>query len=172
MGSYHFKLPDIGEGIAEAEVVVWHVAVGDAVAEDQSLVDVMTDKATVDMTSPVAGVVTAIHGAIGTMLPVGSVLVELAVEGAGNVADSASQAIVAAAAPHPAVEVASPPPPEPVPAAKPARATQLRPPGDTPLASPATRRRAFELGIPLQFVSGSGSAVAKRSSTAPVCHIT
>ena len=157
MGSYHFKLPDIGEGIAEAEVVAWHVSVGDVVVEDQSLVDVMTDKATVDMTSPVAGVVTAIHGTIGTMLPVGSVLVELAVEGAGNVAESASQAIVAPPAPLPAVEAASSPPPAPVPSARPTRSTQLRTPGDSPLASPATRRRAFELGVPLQFVSGSGS---------------
>ena len=85
MGRYIFRLPDIGEGVAEAEIVAWHVAPGQTIAEDQSLVDVMTDKATVDMTSPVDGKVIAIHGAIGEMLAVGSPLVELEVAGDGNV---------------------------------------------------------------------------------------
>ena len=84
MGRYLFRLPDVGEGVAEAEVVVWHVKPGDVVKEDQSLVDVMTDKATVDMTSPVDGIVTAVHGEIGSMQSVGSVLVEIEVEGEGN----------------------------------------------------------------------------------------
>jgi len=62
MGRYVFKLPDVGEGTAEAEIVAWHVGVGDNVDEDQNLVDVMTDKATVEMTSPVSGKVISIHG--------------------------------------------------------------------------------------------------------------
>src|ERR1043166_5013781 len=85
MGRYVFKLPDVGEGTAEAEIVAWHVKVGDAVGEDQNLVDVMTDKATVEMTSPVSGKVVSVHGEPGTMAAVGSPLVELEVEGAGNV---------------------------------------------------------------------------------------
>ena len=67
MGLYQFRLPDIGEGVAEAEIVAWHVQPGDEVKEDQSLVDVMTDKATVDMTSPVDGKVIALHGAVGAV---------------------------------------------------------------------------------------------------------
>src|SRR5690606_14720156 len=71
MGQYVFKLPDVGEGTAEAEIVAWHVRVGDVVAEDAPLVDVMTDKATVEMTAPVSGKVVAIHGEPGDMAPVG-----------------------------------------------------------------------------------------------------
>src|SRR5882672_6001881 len=84
MGKYVFKLPDVGEGTAEAEIVAWHVKVGDRVEEDQNLVDVMTDKATVEMTSPVSGIIVSLHGEPGTMAPVGGPLVELEVEGAGN----------------------------------------------------------------------------------------
>ena len=68
MGTYIFRLPDIGEGVAEAEIVAWHVKVGDIVEEDQVLVDVMTDKATVEMTSPVSGIVQALHGEVGSQL--------------------------------------------------------------------------------------------------------
>src|SRR5690242_20666606 len=85
MGRYVFKLPDVGEGTAEAEIVAWHVKVGDTIEEDQNLVDVMTDKATVEMTTPVSGKVIALHGEPGAMAAVGSALVELEVEGAGNV---------------------------------------------------------------------------------------
>src|SRR5271156_5817478 len=85
MGRYVFKLPDVGEGTAEAEIVAWHVAVGDHVHEDQNLVDVMTDKATVEMTSPVSGIVVSLNGSPGEMAAVGAPLVELDVEGAGNV---------------------------------------------------------------------------------------
>src|SRR5688572_31739194 len=77
MARYEFKLPDIGEGIAEAEVVAWHVKVGDRVEEDQQLADMMTDKATVEMESPVAGIVTKLAGEVGDMLAIGSVLVEI-----------------------------------------------------------------------------------------------
>ncbi len=84
MGRYVFKLPDVGEGTAEAELVAWHVKVGDMVAEDQIIADIMTDKATVELTSPVAGKVLAAHGEPGQQLAVGSPLVEFEVEGAGN----------------------------------------------------------------------------------------
>jgi len=82
MARYEFKLPDIGEGIAEAEIVAWHVKVGDAVAEDQQLADMMTDKATVEMESPVAGKVLEVAGEVGDMIPIGSVLVVIETEGA------------------------------------------------------------------------------------------
>ena len=75
MARYEFKLPDIGEGIAEAEIVAWHVKVGDTVREDQQLADMMTDKATVEMESPVAGKVLEIAGEVGDQVPIGSVLV-------------------------------------------------------------------------------------------------
>ncbi|MGH8431635.1 MAG: biotin/lipoyl-containing protein, partial [Solimonas sp.] len=74
MGQYVFKLPDVGEGTAEAEIVAWHVRVGDVVKEDAPLVDVMTDKATVEMTAPVSGKVISIHGEPGDMAPVGGVI--------------------------------------------------------------------------------------------------
>src|SRR4051794_3177013 len=92
MGRYVFKLPDVGEGTAEAEIVAWHVKVGDAVGEDQNLVDVMTDKATVEMTSPISGKVLSIHGEPGQMAAVGSPLVELEVQGEGNVKPGAVKA--------------------------------------------------------------------------------
>lgn len=168
MGLYHFRLPDVGEGVAEAEIVVWHVKPGDVVKEDQSLVDVMTDKATVDMTSPVEGKVLAIHGAVGEMRAVGSVIIELEVEGAGNMS---IDAVVASPAPSPepgpaAAAIALLP--EVKPKAVPVSAPKLAPAGadkaacttreagDAPLAAPATRRRAHDLGIPLQFVPGTG----------------
>ncbi|MEA3002338.1 MAG: hypothetical protein QOH81_1126, partial [Sphingomonadales bacterium] len=81
MARYEFKLPDIGEGIAEAEIVAWHVKIGDDVAEDQQLADMMTDKATVEMESPVAGRVVEIAGEVGDQIPIGSVLVVLETEG-------------------------------------------------------------------------------------------
>jgi 2-oxoisovalerate dehydrogenase E2 component (dihydrolipoyl transacylase) len=85
---YVFRLPDVGEGIAEAEIVEWHVAVGDAIAEEQPLVDVMTDKATVELTSPVAGVITALAGAEGEDVAVGADLVVFETD-----ADAASVAV-------------------------------------------------------------------------------
>jgi len=84
MGRYLFRLPDIGEGVTEAEIVAWHVKPGDRVREDDNLADVMTDKATVEMSSPVDGTVTAVHGDVGAMLPVGAVLVGLDVDGEGH----------------------------------------------------------------------------------------
>ncbi|MFL6778862.1 MAG: biotin/lipoyl-containing protein, partial [Sphingomicrobium sp.] len=82
MSVYKFKLPDIGEGIAEAEIVAWHVKVGDKVEEDQQLADMMTDKATVEMESPVAGTVKKLAGEVGDQIAIGSVLVEIETEGA------------------------------------------------------------------------------------------
>jgi len=169
MGKYVFKLPDVGEGTAEAEIVAWHVKVGDTIHEDQNMVDVMTDKATVEMTSPVSGKVIALHGEPGAMAAVGSPLVELEVEGAGNVkANGAAPEAKKTDAPKPApkAEVKSEPKKEEVKPAvaapashavsKPAFATRAE--GDKPLASPAVRQRAHDMGIELQFVPGSGPA--------------
>jgi 2-oxoisovalerate dehydrogenase E2 component (dihydrolipoyl transacylase) len=84
MATYQFKLPDIGEGIAEAEIVAWHIKVGDRVEEDQQLADMMTDKATVEMESPVAGTVKALAGEVGDQVAIGSVLVEIETNGAAG----------------------------------------------------------------------------------------
>src|SRR5215207_4550454 len=81
MATYQFKLPDIGEGIAEAEIVAWHVKLGDRVEEDQQLADMMTDKATVEMESPVAGTVAKLAGEVGDQIAIGSVLVEIETAG-------------------------------------------------------------------------------------------
>ena len=90
MSVYQFKLPDIGEGIAEAEIVAWHVKVGDKVEEDQQLADMMTDKATVEMESPVAGKVIKLAGEVGDQIAIGSVLVEIETEGGAAVAELAA----------------------------------------------------------------------------------
>src|SRR6059058_3626896 len=82
MARFEFKLPDIGEGIAEAEIVAWHVKVGDTIAEDQQIADMMTDKATVEMESPVAGKVLELAGEVGDQVPIGSVLAVIETEGA------------------------------------------------------------------------------------------
>src|SRR3954451_14268139 len=84
MGRYVIKVPDIGEGMTEAEIVAWHVAPGQVIREEDPLVDVMTDKATVELPAPVAGTVVAIHGTPGERRPVGSELVVLDVAGEGN----------------------------------------------------------------------------------------
>ena len=161
MGTFVFKLPDVGEGTAEAEIVAWHVKVGDLVEEDQHLVDVMTDKATVEMTSPVKGRVVSLHGEPGAMAIVGAPIVEFEVEGAGNVAQAKAPPVSPQAAPMPAKVEAV----RPASATRPIKAVDAelapiiaaqRVHGDKPLASPAVRRRALELGIKLQFVNGSG----------------
>ena len=87
MGRYVFKLSDVGEGIAECEIATWRVAVGDVVTEDQPLVDMLTEKAAVELPSPVAGKIIELHGEAGDMIAVGSPLVVLEVEGAGNAKD-------------------------------------------------------------------------------------
>ena len=90
MARFTFKLPDIGEGIAEAEIVAWHVSVGDAVEEDQQLADMMTDKATVEMESPVSGIVVELAGEVGDQVSIGAALVviETEDEGSGAVTES------------------------------------------------------------------------------------
>jgi len=166
MGTYVFKLPDVGEGTAEAEIVAWHVKVGDVIEEDQNLVDVMTDKATVEMTSPVAGKVITLHGEPGAMAPVGAPLVELEVEGAGNVKGNGKSAPAPKKPEAPKVEakpapVKESPAPQAVALVAPAStkpAFTTRAPGEKPLASPAVRQRAHDLGIELQFVPGTGPA--------------
>ena len=87
MARFEFKLPDIGEGIAEAEIVAWHVKVGDTIAEDQQIADMMTDKATVEMESPVAGKVIELAGEVGDQVPIGSVLAVIETEGADRAAE-------------------------------------------------------------------------------------
>jgi 2-oxoisovalerate dehydrogenase E2 component (dihydrolipoyl transacylase) len=163
MGRFVFKLPDIGEGIAEAEVVAWHVAVGSTVTEDDPLVDVMTDKATVEIPSPRAGRVLAITGSPGDMVRVGAELLVLDVD--DDEAKSSRGSPGAAEAPP-----AAPPIPAQEPAAGPplsetATLETIKVPvavtrstGARPLASPAVRRRAYDLGIALQFIPGTGPA--------------
>ena len=90
MGKFTFKLPDIGEGIAEAEIVAWHVKVGDRIEEDGRIADVMTDKATVEMESPVSGVVLEVAGAEGDMVAIGAALVVIEVEGEVEVSGEVS----------------------------------------------------------------------------------
>ncbi|TNF80090.1 2-oxo acid dehydrogenase subunit E2 [Pseudomonas sp. ICMP22404] len=163
MGTHVIKMPDIGEGIAEVELAAWHVKVGDLVTEDQVLADVMTDKAMVDIPSPVHGRVIALGGEPGEVMAVGSELIRIEVEGAGNLKESAQPP---AAAATPAAEPAPPKAPEPVaekPAAAPRPAQQpqapvARDPDERPLASPAVRKHALDLGIQLRLVQGSGPA--------------
>lgn len=133
MGRQIFRLPDIGEGVAEAEIVAWYVKVGDRIVEDQSLVDVMTDKATVDITSPFSGTVLAMHGEIGQLAAVGAALAEFEVEGLEDA-----------------------PPTKAAPAEARSASNAAGPPGEAPLASPYVRNRAHELGIALQHVPGTG----------------
>lgn len=169
MGIHSITMPDIGEGIAEVELVAWRVQPGDKVAEDQILVDVMTDKATVEIPSPVVGTVLALGGAVGQVLAVGAELIRLEVEGAGNLkggkgvgpAKAAAPAVPTAAAAPPALQhkaaLEKAPAPQAAPAAMNA-ARALRQTGDKPIASPAVRRRAWEAGIDLQYLVGSGAA--------------
>src|SRR3954466_10594669 len=160
MGIYAIKMPDIGEGIAEVELVEWRIQAGDDVKEDQVVADVMTDKATVEIPSPVAGKVMELGGQPGQLMAVGAELVRMEVVGQGNV----KQPAAAVAAPAVAAATgesfprvretargapATPPQVTPPP---------VRAPGERPLASPSVRRHARELGVELQFVHGSGPA--------------
>src|SRR5206468_2917803 len=163
---YEFKLPDIGEGIAEAEIVAWHVKVGDTIAEDQQIADLMTDKATVEMESPVAGKVIELAGEVGDQVPIGSVLAVIETEGADRaaepvadskeerpLADGAVEATPAMADEIPVTKVEEeapkPKPARPEPKAEPEVAEQAR---SHVLASPAVRARARDLGIDLAEV--------------------
>ncbi len=160
MARFEFRLPDIGEGIAEAEIVAWHVKVGDHVSEDQGVADMMTDKATVEMESPVSGTVIEVAGAEGDMIPIGSTLMVIEVEGEEAVADSGtvSPTIAETSTTVPKTVPESPEEldihptpfiPEPHP-----DATEISVPLPIAqaLASPAVRARAKELGIDLAQV--------------------
>ena len=163
MGTFAFKMPDIGEGVVEGEVVEWMVAVGDSVKEDDPILSVMTDKATVEIPSPVDGKVTKVIGEAGDILPVGVVCIEFEVDGDGNASASApapQAKVEPAPAPEPKAEPAPAPAPTPAPAATPAPAPAVveRAPGTKALASPAVRQRARQANVDLNFVAGSGPA--------------
>jgi len=159
MGTYVMNLPDIGEGIAEAEVDEWMVKVGDIVAEDDVLCSVMTDKAVVEVPTSVSGKIEWIAGEAGETMIIGAPLVRIEVDGAGN----ADAVIDAPAKPAqqktPAPKVVAPEPTQPAEAktTTPAIKTPLAV-GEKPLASPAVRRRALEAGIDLRLVQGTGPA--------------
>src|SRR5258708_8329283 len=186
MSRFEFKLPDIGEGIAEAEIVAWHVKIGDTVAEDQQLADMMTDKATVEMESPVAGKVVELAGEVGDQIPIGSVLAVIETAGADRatetvedsqderpLADGAVEATPEQAAEIPVtkVEEQSPKPktvrPEPVEGLPSASAKQdsastssaRTEVGVHVVASPAVRARARDLGIDLAEVKTASDRI-------------
>jgi len=168
MARYEFKLPDIGEGIAEAEIVAWHVKVGDTIDEDQQIADMMTDKATVEMESPVAGKVIELAGEVGDQVPIGSVLAVIETAGADRaaepvedsieerpLADGAVQATPEQAEEIPVTKVEEPArSPKPIPAAPRVEpeVAEKEPAKGHVLASPAVRARARDLGIDLSQV--------------------
>ena len=155
MGNFVFKLPDIGEGVVEGEVVQWHVSVGDSVSEDDPIVDVMTDKATVTIPSPVSGVISSLSGDVGDMIAVGSSLMEIDSEGEkGGPAAGDTEKQEPVSDPDP------PKAPEPAPAPKaPERApSEIQTQTGRVLASPAVRKRARENDVELANVRGSGPA--------------
>jgi len=176
MGIYIIRVPDIGEGIAEVEIAAWHVQPCDAVAEDQVIADIMTDKATVEVPCHVHGKVLAFGGQVGDVLPVGAELVRLEVEGEGNLKETtaaqapaapvneakpATQPVAAAAVsvPAPAPTPAPVAAPRAAPVARPAAAPHaVRKEGERPLAAPSVRQRALQMGIGLRYVTGSGPA--------------
>jgi 2-oxoisovalerate dehydrogenase E2 component (dihydrolipoyl transacylase) len=187
MSRFEFKLPDIGEGIAEAEIVAWHVKVGDEIAEDQQIADMMTDKATVEMESPVAGKVVELAGEVGDQIPIGSVLAVIETVGADRAAESAEDSKDERPLADGAVE-ATPEQAERIPVTKaeepsvrPERRAKPEVEGRSPqpsedrpstslrtneggerhsaLASPAVRARARDLGIDLGQVKTASDRV-------------
>ena len=153
MSEYVVKLPDVGEGIAEAEVVEWHVAVGDTVAEDQVMVEVMTDKATVELPSPVAGVVLSVGAAVGEVLQVGSPLIRIETTSTDVMPPPIAASDETMATPPPAIAAAPPAlDSEPASTARPSAAGER----GKSTAAPAVRDRARTLGIDLTAVVGSG----------------
>ena len=170
MGIHKIQMPDVGEGITEAEIVEWNVKPGDVVKEDDVLAAVMTDKATVEIPSPVDGTVLELTGEIGEMTAVGSVIISLEVDGEGNEAEISAEADApeieekpAEAAPE--VKAASKPAPKVAQVQKPAAVASAAPltgaprkEGEKPLASPAVRKRAMDVGVKLQYVHGTGPA--------------
>ena len=166
MGDYIFKLPDIGEGVVEGEIVLWHVKVGDSVAEDDDIVDIMTDKATVTIPSPTSGIVTEFSGEVGDMVAVGSTLVTFSTD--GNTSNQVEKEPILEEIIKPVVEekiILEPVKeektkqiPKPIPAVT--QSKQITPSNGNSrvLASPAVRRRAREAELDLSIISGSGPA--------------
>ena len=175
MARYEFKLPDIGEGIAEAEIVAWHVKIGDTIAEDQQIADMMTDKATVEMESPVAGKVLELAGEVGDQIPIGSVLAVIETAGADRaaepvddsheerpLADGAVEPTPEQAHEIPVVAIEEPseaPQPAPAPRVEPEVAKKEPSSGAHVLASPAVRARARDLGIDLGQVKTTSDRI-------------
>lgn len=168
MARFSFRLPDIGEGIAEAEIVAWHVKIGDRIEEDSQLADMMTDKATVEMESPVSGVVVELAGEVGDMVAIGSTLAVIEVDGAIEEedhnspvakasAETAREPVPAPVAPAPAAEpaltIATPQEEESAsPDVQRSAATTVTTAKSNSLASPAVRARATALGVDLALV--------------------
>ncbi len=142
-GKFIFKLPDIGEGVVEAEITAWHVAEGDEVDEDDPLADAMTDKATIELTSPVKGVVATLGCEEGDTFPVGGNLVILTVEGSAASPQEVPQATAAPTKPAPQKSISKPSAPQA------AKSSKI-------LASPAVRKRASDAGIDLSKAKASG----------------
>ena len=152
MAKYVFNLPDVGEGIVEGEIVKWNVKPGDTVKEDEPLVELMTDKATVSIPSSVNGKVVSTTGKPGDMVPVGAELIVFEVKEAGGSKPKSKPK------PEPVAATAPDPEPKPEPVAPPPVSVPVASTGTKPLASPAVRRRAREAGIDLSQVSGTGPA--------------
>ena len=156
MGQYFFKLPDLGEGIVEAEIAAIHANVGDRITEDQPLIDMMTDKATVEIPSPVDGKILSVSGNPGDMVAVGSAMVVIEVEGEGNVPDTPAVPVKDEA---PVVkEEPVPIPVKPLPVAPTPSPAPVVTNKGKPLTSPAVRRRALDQNVDLSRVPGSGPA--------------
>jgi 2-oxoisovalerate dehydrogenase E2 component (dihydrolipoyl transacylase) len=153
MAKFTFNMPDVGEGVAEAEIVEWQVKVGDSVSEDQHLVDVMTDKATIDIESPVDGTVIEVAGEVGDTIAVGSMLLVIEVEGEEAEPAPAPAKPAVEPAPEPVVEeVAAEPEPEPAPEPEPTAEPAPAASETKVLATPAVRKRARDLGVDLSQV--------------------
>jgi 2-oxoisovalerate dehydrogenase E2 component (dihydrolipoyl transacylase) len=159
MTQYTFKMPDLGEGTVSAEVLKWYVAPGDTVAEDQVIAEVMTEKAAIEVPSPVGGRVLSIHGEPGETVAVGSPLIVFETgEGGASAAATAAAEVAASEAPaqaSTAVQADGPARAAVEPAERPAGSAGAAPAGRI-MASPATRRRAKEAGLDLAQVAGSG----------------
>jgi 2-oxoisovalerate dehydrogenase E2 component (dihydrolipoyl transacylase) len=174
MARFEFKLPDIGEGIAEAEIVAWHVKIGDTIVEDQQIADMMTDKATVEMESPVAGKVIELAGEVGDQVSIGSVLAVIETEGADRAAEPVDDSKEERPLADGAIE-ATPEQAREIPVVAIDEAAQVGRPAPTPrvepevavkepsrghfLASPAVRARARDLGIDLAQVKTAGDRI-------------
>jgi len=154
MSKFEFKLPDIGEGVTEGEIVSWLVAVGDTVTEDQEMVEVMTDKATVTIGAPKAGRIAELRGGVGDTIPVGGVLVVLELSGGAPAAGEPARAPASAEKAATAVGDLK----EELPGTSSAPAAPAKVEGAPALAAPATRKLARELGVDLGAVPGTGSA--------------